>query len=152
MHVRPWLPAPAIAASAILAGAPAIANDTGHCVFKLYSELIGRALEVCQSAEGVADCAQWPEHPEHPDIAFAEEKQTDRLQFRRGACPTQRALAVCQLQDSQMYFYEGETEWLEEGCKGMKGEIRWLSNDAHLRPLRVAEPAERGADAGLDPR
>ncbi len=99
-----------------------LAND-GHCTYMLYSQALGRSLEVCQTADDVTGCAVWPSKPEDRHWASAEEKNNNSMRFQKGECPSHRAVAVCKLEESTVFFLDGSLKQLKSGCHRMKGKF-----------------------------
>ncbi len=104
--------------------------EPGHCVYMLYSDYLGRSLKVCQTAAEVAECGTWPSTgTARWPMAIAEGKAENKLQYKAGDCPRKKAVGVCRLPTSNLFFYEGRIEDLTAGCGRMQGIFEVLGPD-----------------------
>ena len=101
---------------------PALA-EAGHCNYGLYSKALGRSLKVCQTADKAAQCGVLMRRKYDHSRAHVVRKKGRKIKFNKGECSDEAVVGVCTLPHSKIFFYEGETESLAEGCDRMKG--RW---------------------------
>jgi len=59
-------------------------------------------------------------------MAYAEGKSENKVAFRPQTCEAKRAVAVCTLPGSQLYFYEGDVKDLDWACMKMSGQFKSL--------------------------
>jgi hypothetical protein len=101
---------------------PAFA-ETGHCNFGLYSKALDRSLKVCQTADSVSQCGVLMRRKYDHSRAHVVRKKGRRMKFKKGGCSGEGVVGVCEFPHRKIFFYEGDTEGLAEGCDRMKG--RW---------------------------
>lgn len=110
----------------VIFGTPVTAHGAlGSCEYRLYSEWLGRSLLVCQTADEVDQCGIWPRlNPDAPLRGHAVGKSSGMIEFRSSECDPEKAVAVCLLPTSTVYFYEGDPKELASGCTRMNGEFK----------------------------
>jgi len=101
---------------------PAFA-ETGHCNFGLYSKALDRSLKVCQTADSASQCGMLMKRKYDRSRAHAVRKKGRKIKFKKGGCSSEAVVGVCEFPHRKIFFYEGDTEGLAEGCDRMKG--RW---------------------------
>lgn len=95
--------------------------EAGHCNFRLYSKATGHAVKACQTAENHKQCGKLLRRNYDRSRARAAGKKGRDIKFTEGDCSREALVGVCTLPHSKIYFYEGDTEELVEGCDRMKG-------------------------------
>ncbi len=119
---------------AISAPTPAIAADNGSCVYRIHSKVYGRSFKVCQTATSESACGVWQTSKGQYTRAKSTAKEmayvANRVAFSaRESCATAKAVGVCQLPTSMIYFLEGSATDLAYGCSRMKGKWKPLGRE-----------------------
>lgn len=95
--------------------------DIGHCNYQLHIKATGYAVKVCQTVEKPGRCGKLLQRKYDQSRARAVGKKGRGIKYIKGDCSREALVGICTLPDTQLYFYEGETEELVEGCDRMKG-------------------------------
>ena len=114
---------PAVTVFLFCLAMPAYAEN-GHCNYNLFSKALGHSLRVCQTAGNRSQCGVLMRKKYDRSRAYAVKKKGGKIKFRKGSCNEEAVVGVCRLPDTSLYFYEGDTEALAEGCDRMKGHWR----------------------------